>query len=342
LSWAEVIGQALPVRLLRQAVSRRKLSHAFLFVGPDGVGKRTVALTLARELFCRSPIEAGSCGACSSCVKLLIDALSHPDISLIKPEGRIIRTDQIRELQTVMYARPTEGTHRIAILDGADRMNPEAANRLLKLLEEPPNHAILILLSTNLSGILPTLISRCQVINFSPLMLDQVVTVLVDRYGLEPGQARLYASLSGGSVGRAMAMQNDPTVIEWRDQSLELLQQLKRLDDFELLLWAERLEKQRETIDEWLEMILSWLRDAILASDEALLSLVLHADRLQDVKALADHMDRSTLVQMTQIVQAARLHIQRNANVRLVLDVLLLDLHGAVTQIGSVPKLLRT
>ncbi len=341
MSWAAVIGQALPARLLRQAVTRKKLSHAFLFVGPDGVGKRTVALTLAQGLNCRLLLPEGACGTCPSCVKFLTDPVSHPDVTLVKPEGRVIRIDQVRELQAEMYARPTEGSYRIAIIDSADRMNAESSNRLLKLLEEPPAHAILILLTTNLAGVLPTLISRCQLINFSPLTIDEVSTILVSRYRLEPGQARLYATLSGGSVGRALAMQSDSAVVERRDQCFALLNELPRLDDFDLVSRAEQLDKQRGTLDEWLEMSLSWLRDAVLVSDEKLVPLLLHADRLHDVQTISDQVDRSGLLKMISAVQAARQQIQRNANVRLVMDVLLLDLHGSATPSSYPSKSLR-
>lgn len=327
MSWAAIVGQPLAVRLLRQAVSGNKVAHAYLFVGPAGVGKRTVALELAKSLNCQAPLpEGGACGSCPSCRKFTAEAVNHPDVRVIAPEGRFIKTDQIRGLQEEMYARPNEGRMRVAIIDGADRMNPESANRLLKLLEEPPGYAVLILLTHNLSGVLPTLISRCQVVNFPPLSPEDVTNMLRNHHGLDATQAKLYASLSGGSVGRAVALSLDPDVAARRAATGELLQKLRELDDLALIGQAEELDKAKEHLDDWLDLLTAWLRDGLVFAQTESAQLVMNADRLDVVRALAHAFGSDILLGMLSTVTEVRGQLQRNANSRLALDVLMLRL----------------
>jgi DNA polymerase III subunit delta' len=330
VSWAAIIGQPLANRLLRHAVSSGKVAHAYLFVGPEGVGKRTVALELAKALNCLAPLADGSaCDACVSCRKLTAVPPVHPDLETVAPDGRFIKTDQVRELQAHMYARPNEGKVRVAIIDGADRMNAESGNRLLKLLEEPPAYAVLLLLTHNLSGVLSTLISRCQVVNFTPLSPDEVAGALQTQLGLDAGQARLFASLSGGSIGRAAQLVQDPGVSQRRDDTSELLQRIHELDDFDLLGRAEALEKQKEHLEDWLELLTVWLRDTLLMAQTGSPQLIINADRLPVVKTLARRHGAASLLTMLAAVTDARGQLQRNANTRLVLDVLLLRLGDA-------------
>jgi len=327
VSWGAIVGQPLAVRLLRQAVSGGKVAHAYLFVGPAGVGKRTVALELAKSLNCMVPLaDGGACDSCVSCRKISADPITHPDVRVISPEGRFIKTDQIRELQEEMYARPNEGRMRVAIIDGADRMNPESANRLLKLLEEPPGYAVLILLTHNLSGVLPTLISRCQVVNFPPLNPEDVAGVLRERFGLDAGQARLYSALSGGSIGRAVALSQDAGVAARRDHSCDLLQKLAGMDDLALIGQAELLDKEREHLDDWLDLTTAWLRDALIVAQTGSDQLAMNTDRMDVVRSLAGGLGAVNILNMLTAITEVRSNLQRNANSRLALDVLMLRL----------------
>lgn len=326
MSWATIVGQPLALRLLRQAVSADKVAHAYLFVGPEGVGKRTLALELARTLNCLAPSADGACDTCASCRKIAAVPSTHPDVRVIAPEGRFIKTDQIRELQEEMYARPSEGRWRVAIIDGADRMNPEAGNRILKLLEEPPAYAVLILVTHNLSGVLPTLISRCQVVKFPPLSPEHVTGALRRLAGLDETQARMYASLSGGSIGRAAALATDAGMAARRDQSCELLRQLASLDDLALMGQAEALEKEKEHLDDWLELLTAWVRDGLVVAQTGSTQLVINADRLDAVKSLAIQIGPAGLLDMLAAITEVRGNLQRNANARLALEVLMLRL----------------
>lgn len=332
MSWSVVRGQPLAIRMLRQAVAAKKVAHAYLFVGPQGVGKRLTARELAKSLTCLQPQPDGSaCDTCRSCRKVAAEPPVHPDLLLVEPEGRFIRTEQMRSLQAEIYARPTEGRARIAIIDGAERLNVESGNRVLKVLEEPPPYATFILLTHNIAGILPTIISRCQVINFPPLATDDVSQILQEKAGLPMADAHLFASLSGGSVGLALDLANNPEVLERRNEALDLLLGLAEMDDVALLGKAEAYEKQKESLEQQLEMLTVWLRDALLLSQGAPEHLVINADRLSEARRLAIRYGPNPLLAMLEAVSAVRGQFTRNANPRLALDVMLLSLHRAAT-----------
>lgn len=330
MSWSRIKGQSLAVRLLRQAVKADKVAHAYLFVGPPGVGKGLTALELAKSLNCLSPDpEGGACDRCISCRKMEADPPVHPDLMIVAPDGRFIKTEQMKALQGEMYARPAEGRARIAIVDGAERLNQESGNRVLKLLEEPPPYAVLILLTSNLAGVLPTIQSRCQVVNFPPLTGDEVAAYLVEERKMTTGEASLFAALSGGSIGRAVEMASNPEVLEWRAQALDWLERLREMDDFDLLSAAEMLEKQRESLDARLDMLTLWIRDGLLLAQGAPEELVVNGDKLQEGRRLAAAYGPAGLAAMLESVADLRSALLRNANTRLALDVMMLRLQRA-------------
>jgi DNA polymerase-3 subunit delta' len=330
VQWTEVVGQPLAVRLLQRAVRTGKVSHAYLFAGPSGVGKRTVARLLAQAMLCQDPSPTGApCEQCSACRRSTAEPPTHPDLHTVEPDGRFIKTEQMKELQSALWAKPHEGQRAVAIIDGADKLNPEAGNRLLKLLEEPPAYVILILLAENLSGVLPTILSRCQVLNFAPLPLDQMVQPLGRLTGKSPAESRLIAALSGGSMGRALQLAQDEAVAARRSETYQLLLKLPDLDDLGLVSQAEALEKDKADLEDWLEMMTVWLRDALLLAQMGTAALVLNADRHADVAELARRWGSEQLLRMLTALGDFRVVQRRNVNLRLALDVLLLRLAAA-------------
>jgi DNA polymerase-3 subunit delta' len=208
-------------------------------------------------------------------------------------------------------------------------LNPEAGNRLLKLLEEPPAYAILILLAENLAGVLPTILSRCQVLNFAPLPLDEMTRPLAKLTGMNAEQARLVAALSGGSLGRAVQLAQDESVATRRDETYALLLKLPEMDDLALTGEAEVLEKAKGGLEEWLELVTVWLRDALLLAQMGTAALILNADRQTDVTDLVRRYGSEQLLRMLEALGDFRTLHRRNVNLRLALDVLFLRLAAA-------------
>src|SRR5689334_15856643 len=187
MPFAGIIGQERNIAVLRRTLASGKIAHAYLFSGIGGCGKKKSALALIEALFCG---RDEGCGSCPSCRK--IAALSHPDLHLVEPEGAFIKIDQVRALQKDLAYRPFEASRKACIIDGADRLNPAAGNALLKTLEEPPGSALIILLTSAVDNVLPTIRSRCQQLSFHGLPESAIAAALGDA-GLDGESARVAA-----------------------------------------------------------------------------------------------------------------------------------------------------
>ena len=233
MPFSEVIGQEPAIKALQRSLKEGRLAHAYLFVGPPGVGKGLVAKLLTQAISCdlhSVPAPAGSnssdaCGKCSSCRR--IENFSHPDVAWARPGGlsRRIGIDSIRGVRhQVSLKAYRAGRRRIFVLIEADRMTAEASNALLKTLEEPPDNSLLILLTSHPSSLFPTIVSRCQIIRFSPLPLKVLKDYLMAALKLTPTQAQLLSRLSEGRLGRALSLRKK-VIREEREKILNLVSQ---------------------------------------------------------------------------------------------------------------------
>lgn len=210
MAWDSIRGHDEACRQLLSANSRGRLAHAFLFVGPAGVGKRVFATELTRALLCdRPPAPLTACDHCPSCAQ--VTAGTHPDaFTARKPEEKHdLPIDVVREFCTNLGRKPAKGTRKVGVIEDADDFNDESANCFLKTLEEPPPGAVLILLATDTERQLPTILSRCQVVRFRPLCPDDLKRVLADHGVTDPAQVDRLVRLAGGSPGRALALNDD-------------------------------------------------------------------------------------------------------------------------------------
>jgi DNA polymerase-3 subunit delta' len=218
-----ILGQEKAMGLLRRYLSAEAVPHGLLFSGEEGIGKERAARAFVAALLCRMPGEDGACGACSDCRRMA--AASHPNFLHIVPETKFLRIDEIRALQEELSLKAFSDRPRAAILSPADRMTPQAANALLKTLEEPPPGTHLILIAHRVAGLLPTIASRCQKIPFLPLSPDTIVEILSSHPDAGPAfpepLLRVAAAVSGGSPGRALSLL--PDLSEERETWLSLL-----------------------------------------------------------------------------------------------------------------------
>jgi DNA polymerase-3 subunit delta' len=229
-----VLGQEKAIGLLRRYLSAGAVPHGLLFSGEEGIGKEQAARAVVAALLCREPGQDGACGACPEC--RLFGASSHPNFLHIVPETQFLRIGEIRALQEELALKAFSDRPRAAILSPADRMTPQAANALLKTLEEPPPGTHLILIAHRVAGMLPTIVSRCQRVPFLPLPTDTVVKILSSHPDAGPGVPapllRLAASVSGGSPGRALSLL--PELAETREAWLPLFTKLSARDAVDL------------------------------------------------------------------------------------------------------------
>jgi DNA polymerase-3 subunit delta' len=333
-----IVGQPHAIRLLKTFIRNGTLPHALLFSGDDGVGKKITATAFAMACNClklksairhhRPHLDAiDACGDCGPCRK--IAGNHHPDIIRVAPLSSVIRIAQIRTLLQTLALKPNEADQRVVILSDAQVMNPEAGNALLKILEEPPDRTLLVLTARQTSDLLPTIVSRCQHIRFSPLRAADIKQLLTAAGGAEPEAVEAVAVLCGGSFTRAQRL-IDRRWLNRRDWIIRAMaSQMANNGAADIrawLAWSERLAKKKDLVEESLEIITMWLRDILVFGTDP--QRVLNQDRLEALSAAAKQVNRAQLLQQIDAVDRASAALRSNTNVRLTLDAMALQMAG--------------
>lgn len=317
-----IIGHEWAVELLQRGLESGRLSHAYLFAGSPHVGKTSLALYLARALNCLDP-EIRPCGSCGACRK--IGSGLHPDVRVIDEPGSSLKIDQIRLLQKEMSLAPFEGRWRVYVLCDFQQATLEAANCLLKTLEEPPPKVVLILTATQVGLLLPTIVSRCQVFNLRPLPVAQVQKALQVHWAMEPREANLVASLSEGRVGWAIEARNDDTLLLNREKCFVALEQVLRQERTGRMKLAEQLSQNRSLLLDVFDLWQSWWRDLLLTKSGNVHALT-NIDRKQTVINEAKRFTCSEILFSLRSIRDAAQQVEQNVNPRLALDVLFLKM----------------
>lgn len=320
----DILGQERVLSHLRAAWKGGRLAHAYLFLGPEGVGRESVARALAAALNCAQPgPEWDACGECPSCKRLA--AGTHADFLVIRPTSEHrqpqIKIDQIRDFRKLTAYPPMEGGWRVALIKPAEDMHPAAANALLKTLEEPPERHLLILAAGSETDLFQTIVSRCQKMSFAPLPSALVVRELQARRGLSPEAAGFLAALSGGSLGRALAL-NPEELAEQRRQVFADLEKMAQGSATAVLEWAKRLAKNKQEVDNFLLLAQMWYRDLLVLECGAASSLLAHQDCAADLeREQARGIPKSWFAAFAAL-SAAHRQLQANLNPQLTLDIL--------------------
>jgi DNA polymerase-3 subunit delta' len=326
MSFDRILGQEKAIAVLRNALRNGRLAHAYLFIGPEGVGKRLTALTLAKSMNCQSPPQpADSCEKCPSCIK--INTSNHADVILVEPEGEVMKIGQVRDMQKRLRFRPMEGGRRACILDSADRLNDEASNALLKTLEEPPGETHLFLITARPHRLLPTILSRCQWVKFKPLSPGHIAQILQSSHGLDPEKAHFYASLAGGSAGQAEAL-SSRVDFQKRLDWLRLFSSLRKKTSEEIFEICERMAREEEEIQNLLELWKIWVRDLVVfktGGEDSKERLINH-DLGPEVAREAKESSFDRLDGIFRLISEVQNSLALNANRQLALETLMFEM----------------
>jgi DNA polymerase III subunit delta' len=343
----ELTGNSRVKAILKRMLVSDRLPGAMLFTGEEGTGKKLFALEIARALNCRTPKNEEACGVCAPCVRIRklnypqrddadewtqIIWTDHPDVGLVVAPKRVLRVEQMRQIEKEANYRPFEGKARVFLIDEADKLNDASANALLKVLEEPPKTSHLILITSRPAMLLPTILSRCQMIRFSPLTPDEIETYLTKNNLVDAKTARLRARAAGGSMGRALS--NDlVTFTSQRKAMLKVLNALVLSDDrAQLLRSAEQLNEAqyKEEFEERLDVLETLIRDAWMLSLGVDSSRIVNEDLSAELKEVAQKLDSGRAGDWILQIEDLREQLIVNVNRKVTVDSLFLVMAGDV------------
>lgn len=327
LSWP-VIGHEWAVELLAQAINIGRLRHAYLITGSQGIGKRTIAIAFAQAIVCSE--TNAPCLECRTCT--LVAQGKHPDVTSITPlvSGKLIKRDKIviepiRELIYHFSLRPIEAPRRVAVISDFEYATEAAANALLKTLEEPPGDGLLILTSESTDHLLSTIVSRCEHLALRPLRRGMVQRALTEGWNAPAEKAELLAHISAGRLGWAVRMVNDDDALERRFALLDDMAKILSGSRVERFSYADLLSKDREAVRDALYLWQSWWRDVLLIASGSRSPLT-NIDHEAEVNAGARLLTIAQACQAVESIRTCLEQIEKNANARLALEVLMLKL----------------
>ena len=327
-------GHDMAVELLKRSLEEGRLSHAYLLAGPRQVGKMTLAVDLAQALNCTG--ENRPCGECGQCQRIARGL--HADVRVValtgdeREDGRgrvAISIEQVREVQREASLKPYEGRRRVFIFDGAEHLSEEAANCLLKTLEEPPDQVTLLLLTSDRDALVPTLVSRCQLIELRPIPVAIVSQVLQDGYDVGKERADETARLSEGRPGWAIEAATHPEMLQDLSDKLGAIEGLVRGGPEERFAYAASLAlkvgRDRDSGRRELALWLAWWRDVLLVKEGGA-EFVTHPSRSGTLRSAADALSRAQVTGALNAVRETVEHLERNVNPRLALEHMMLAL----------------
>jgi DNA polymerase-3 subunit delta' len=330
MDWG-MIGHEWAIDLLAGHAARGRERHAYLFTGPEGVGRKTLALRFAQALNCPKPTAPGQpCRKCQTCKRL--ESLQHPDLSVVEAEreGAVLRIDQVRDLQHILALSPYEARYRVALVLRFEEAHTSAANAILKTLEEPPAQVLVMLTAQSAESLLPTIVSRCEVIRLRPLSIEETSKGLQEIKAVPQETAEKLAHISGGRPGYAIRLFQEPHLLEQRQSVLDELIQLLSSSRRDRFAFAREVTDPRDKLDskeELHRMLQVWTtfwRDVLITAS-GLPKVLTNIDYSDQVSMLAGNIGMKSAQYFVNSTESTIERIDKNVNARLAMEVLLMD-----------------
>lgn len=316
----DVVGQEFVQESFDRAFENSRISHSYIVVGPEGSGKSIFALYMASVMLCSGKHKP--CGSCSACMKIKNN--NHPDVKILSGIEKSIGVDNIRDIIDDIYTKPYEGDRKVVILKGADNITLQGQNALLKTLEEPPEDTTIIMLMENMNAILPTIQSRCQILRFGRVHRDKIKNHLKS-LGYDEGRASMASGLSDGIVGRALRVL-DEGYTKLRGDTIAMGSRLIKSRPIELSTLVAFFMKNKDDIEEILDILTTWYRDIIVIKHTHDEKLIINSDFSEMLVEESQYVAYNKLNGILDIIQETREKLRQNSNFQLTMEVMVLNI----------------
>ncbi len=323
-NFKDIIGQAQLKEHLRSAIKQKNLSHAYIICGETGSGKRTISEALTKAIQCEHPTQDyDSCGLCKSCMQAA--SHNHPDIKYVTHEKASIGVDDIREqVNNDILIKPYSGKYKIYVIPDAAKMTEQAQNSLLKTIEEPPEYAIIILITSNLSGLLPTIQSRCVVLNTKPLSKEEITNYLINNLKMEPERATIAAGFCQGNMGKAIRFASSENFQTMKNEVLSLLKNIDALDIPEIMNRIRSFSKNN--INDYIDLMLLWYRDVLMFKVTKDTNLLLFNDEYTAISEQASIRSYENIENIITAFDKAKIRLDANVNFEVAIELMVLTI----------------
>ena len=324
-SFSEIVGHEHIKEHMQAAIRDKKPFHAYLFQGEEGVGKEALARTFAAGLQCQSESADKPCKECVSCRQM--ESGNQPDVIWVTREKASLGVDEIREqLCNTMDIKPFSSPYKIYLVPEAEKMTEAAQNALLKTIEEPPEYGIVILMTSNISALLPTIQSRCLTMEFRPLSTAVVESFVKEHCQVPDYQARASAAFAQGNLGKAMRYAKSEDFIERKDHIISLLRHVEQMDLSEMLAVIKDLGTRKDEVRDYIDLMVLWYRDVLLFKATKDINQLLFQDEASYISREASHRSYEKIEEILQAFEKAKVRLRANVNFDITMELMLLTL----------------
>lgn len=318
----QIIGQVAIVNHLQNAIRAGKVSHAYIFHGEEGMGKKTLASTFAKTLQC---MDKGTkpCNRCKSCMQS--DGGNQPDILWVTHEKASIGVDDIRtQVNADIQIKPYQSRYKIYIIDSADNMTENAQNALLKTIEEPPEYAIILLLVCSTQQLLPTILSRCVVLNLKPVDKQLIKEYLMTKHQIPDYKAEIAAGFSGGNIGKAIKYASSEAFDNKKEDMLHILRYIDDMELHEIISGIKTISENKSSVNDYIDLMMLWFRDVLMLKATNDPNFLLFKDEFQTIKKQANIRSYDSIENIIKSMEEAKAKLKANVNFDITIELMLL------------------
>ncbi len=327
MNFSDIVGQESIKEQMQGAISTGRVSHAYILYGEVRSGKEFVAKVFAQSLLCEKPVTKGDgtiepCGECHSCRQAM--SANHPDIIYVPST---IGVEEIRDriVETVQI-KPYQGPYKIYIVEEAEKLTVQAQNVLLKTIEEPPSYVVFILLTSSTEALLPTILSRCVLLNMRPVRDDEMRNYLMEQLHVPESRAEICIAFARGNIGRAKALASSEDFDKIRTNALSLLKNIHEMDTADIMEALKNIREYGFDINDYLDIMAVWYRDILLFKATHDMNHLIFRDEIQSIQKVAQYSDYEGIEEVIRALEVAKSRLRSKVNYELTMELLLLTI----------------